>query len=225
MSKRSAPFEVNVSSKYGAPMGRPSDPLESFQGARVQLRAVTMVDGDYDAGGAYWGGGRGTPGVWCAWGKDANGESITAYVRAKTRKAAKVQFKGATFYKVIRRAKYAPDSFVDAYIECALWSSNDNSDDSGGEPLDKNYSEDDIAPESLKAMRADCDAFYKANSADLSRMANDTQAGHDFWLTRNGHGTGFWDRGLGELGERLTKASKTFRGVDLYVGDDGKIHV
>jgi hypothetical protein len=54
--KSSAPFEVNVSSKYGAPMGRPSDPLESFEGARVQLRAVTLVDGDYDTGGAYWAG-------------------------------------------------------------------------------------------------------------------------------------------------------------------------
>jgi hypothetical protein len=222
--KSSAPFEVNVSSKYGAPMGRPSDALESFKGARVQLRAVAMVDGDYDAGGAYWGGGRGTLGVWCAWGTDAEGEPIEAYVRAKTRKDAKAQFKGATFYKVIRRAKRAPDSFVAAYITCALWSSTDNSDDSGGEPLDKNYSEDDIAPETLKAMRADCDAFYVANSADLSRVADDSRAGHDFWLTRNGHGAGFWDRGLGALGDRLTKASKTFGGVDLYVGDDGKIY-
>lgn len=34
------------------------------------------------------------------------------------------------------------------------------------------------------------------------------RAGHDYWLTRHGHGTGYWDRGLGELGERLTDAAK-----------------
>lgn len=29
--------------------------------------------------------------------------------------------------------------------------------------------------------------------------------GHDFWLTRNGHGSGFWDRSeLGELGEQIS---------------------
>ena len=42
-------------------------------------------------------------------------------------------------------------------------------------------------------------------------------------LTRNGHGAGFWDRGLGALGERLTRAAKSHGSVDLYVNDDGKV--
>lgn len=219
---KSLPFEVKVNAKHGAPMGRDSDPIEAFQGARVQLRPVPMVDGDYDPGGAYWGGS--TPGVWCAWGKDAQGEPITAYVRAGSRLTAKAKFKGATFYKAIRRAKRAPEAFVDGYIACALWSTNDESDESGGNPIDDNYSEADIAPSAREALRADCDAFYAANAADISRVADDSQAGHDFWLTRNGHGAGFWDRGLGALGERLTKASKAFGEVNLYVGDDGLIY-
>lgn len=221
---KTLPFEVKVNAKHGAPMGRASDAIASFNGARVQLRKVPMVDGDYDPGGAYWGGSD-TSHVWCAWGKDAQGEPIEAYVRAGSRSTAKAQFKGATFYKAIRRAKRAPDSFVDAYIACALWSSTDESDESGGNPLDDNYSEEDIAPSAREAMRADCDAFYAANAADLSRIADDSQAGHDFWLTRNGHGAGFWDRGNGALGERLSKASKVFGEVNLYVGDDGKIYV
>ena len=49
-------------------------------------------------------------------------------------------------------------------------------------------------------------------------------AGHDFWLTRNGHGAGFWDRGLGEVGDRLSNACKAFGSYDLYIGDDGKIY-
>ena len=52
--------------------------------------------------------------------------------------------------------------------------------------------------------------------------------GHDFALTRNGHGCGFWDRdneGLPRvLGEALTKACGAFPPVDLYVGDDGKAY-
>lgn len=33
------------------------------------------------------------------------------------------------------------------------------------------------------------------------------QIGHDLYLTSNHHGAGFWDRGLGELGDRLTEAA------------------
>ena len=35
-------------------------------------------------------------------------------------------------------------------------------------------------------------------------------AGHDFALTRNGHGTGFWDRGMGEMGDMLTEECKPY---------------
>ena len=34
-------------------------------------------------------------------------------------------------------------------------------------------------------------------------------AGHDFFLTQAGHGAGFWDRGLGVLGDRLTDLEKS----------------
>lgn len=49
-------------------------------------------------------------------------------------------------------------------------------------------------------------------------------AGHDFWLNRCGHGAGFWDRGLGELGDRLSDAAKVYGNVDLYIGDDGLVY-
>jgi hypothetical protein len=48
--------------------------------------------------------------------------------------------------------------------------------------------------------------------------------GHDFWLTRNGHGAGFWDGELGDIGDRLTEASKAFGEVCLTVCDDGEIY-
>lgn len=121
------------------------------------------------------------------------------------------------------RNESMPEEFFEAFLVCGLWSSNDYADEAGGEPLDRNYDESDIAPDCLTKLRRDCESFWGSNSEAMSEL-DAAQCGHDFWLTRNGHGAGFWDRGLGELGERLSEACKAYRGVDLYVGDDGLIH-
>lgn len=113
------------------------------------------------------------------------------------------------------------DTILRHYIVCALWSSTDED----GEPLDGAYDASDIAPDTLATMKSDVEDFVSANQADLVESGqSEEQIGHDFWLTRNGHGAGFWDRGLGAVGDRLTKACKVYNGVDLYVGDDGKIY-
>jgi hypothetical protein len=119
-------------------------------------------------------------------------------------------------------------SFINSYITTLLWSSNDNSNESGGDPLDDNYDESDIAPEYMKEIKSDCEDFIKANYKFIEKDMS--QAGHDFWLTRNGHGAGFWD-GDWELeidgknsGKHLTEMSKPYGGEDPYVGDDGKIY-
>jgi hypothetical protein len=116
------------------------------------------------------------------------------------------------------------DNFTLGYLETALWSSNDESTPSGGEPLDRNYTVNDIALETVERAIADCKAFQEANAAYLENYKAST-AGHDFWLTRNGHGAGFWDGDYDKAdGDALTKASKAYGSVDLYVGDDGKVH-
>lgn len=77
--------------------------------------------------------------------------------------------------------------------------------------------------------------------------------GHNFWLNRNGHGSGFWDRysqttceeqaiavvsrdfskrdALNQtcscryhVCQRLSEACKPYGSVDLYIGDDGLIY-
>lgn len=127
------------------------------------------------------------------------------------------------------------DRMLTAYIECALWSTNDDSDEQGGEPLDANYGREDLAPETLEGMRADCLAFYAAHSEQIAQWDGngdaDEQAGHDLWLTRNGHGAGFWDRsdskgrgGWPNEGKDLTEAAQAMGEVWLYVGDDGQIY-
>lgn len=83
------------------------------------------------------------------------------------------------------------DAFTRSYIAAALWSSTDNADDRGDEPLDANYGPDDIAPDTLARMVEDCETFQRDNGGDIA--SDFERAGHDFWLTRNGHGAGFWD--------------------------------
>jgi hypothetical protein len=130
------------------------------------------------------------------------------------------------------RTQQQLDDFTLAYIEAALWSSNDDSTPQGGEPLDANYGIDDIDPDTLAEMIEDCRRFQEENAADLARYDHPqwTAAelgGHDYWLTRNGHGCGFWDRNdclPADAGERLTAASEKCGEYYLYVGDDGIVY-
>lgn len=122
------------------------------------------------------------------------------------------------------------EQFLSAYVACALWSSHDNATPQGGEPFDANYTPDDIAPEALATMRTDCERFLRENANHLTDdncYAGEPieRAGHDFWLTRNGHGAGFWDGDWREpAATALTDAAHAFGETDLYLGDDGKIY-
>lgn len=49
------------------------------------------------------------------------------------------------------------------------------------------------------------------------------QLGMDIWLTRNRHGAGFFDHNY-EHEKELTNAAQNLKEVDLYIGDDNKLH-
>jgi hypothetical protein len=119
-------------------------------------------------------------------------------------------------------------AFVKAYIEAALIASTD--DDC--EPLDASFGFTDLPAETIAALTKDCHIFAKDTSvAHWLAIAIDidgysvARAGHDFWLTRNGHGAGYWDRDLGDVGEKLTDCAHVYGERYLYVGDDGKVYV
>lgn len=137
------------------------------------------------------------------------------------------------------------DAFTRGYIEAALWSSTayGHPDEAAaareGRCFDRSfnalgYTWRDLAPATLARMIADCARFQTKHAEDLTayvkqRAVPSTEnpwayAGLDFWLTRNGHGAGFWDRELGPLGDRLTNAAHAYGEVDLYLGDDGVIY-
>lgn len=123
--------------------------------------------------------------------------------------------------------------FVNGYMTAALWSSSSTMPgDEDGQPVElEDFEWGDGEP--LKRAR-ECAAFFRAARPLLEQYAERREvpygesvwdyAGHDFWLTRCGHGVGFWDRGLGELGDQLTALCKGHGDVCLYLGDDEKVY-
>lgn len=119
------------------------------------------------------------------------------------------------------------DDFTRQYLATALWSSTDESTPEGGEPMDANYCIEDISAETVAWAQADCDRF-RAVAGELLDEHDDAEMGpHDFWLTRNGHGAGFWDGDWPANGDALTALvgwRTGFGEVSLYVGDDGELY-
>lgn len=121
---------------------------------------------------------------------------------------------------------------VRGYLEAALWASIDED----GEPLDDGRDLDDFAPSAIERAIADCADFLGACTPEdleayregfprrVGALDVDDFIGHDLWLTRNGHGAGFWDRGLGALGERLTAAAEAMGACYAFVNDDGQVY-
>ncbi len=128
------------------------------------------------------------------------------------------------YHNLSSRQEYL-DSMLLAYIQAALWSSNDDSDDNEGVPLDTTYTKEDLAPSAREMMSADCVYFLtKCRQAGVDVFVLDPkQVGHDFWLTRNHHGAGFWDCPTSvypkDVGQQLTDMAHSFREVSLVVGD------
>lgn len=125
------------------------------------------------------------------------------------------------------------DPFTQGYVE-ALFSD----DATQGAIMDEHgrvrHGFADLAPETLARIIVDCAAFQALPAmddqtgvfADEHNERDRADAGHDFWLTRNGHGVGFWDGDWPEpYASQLTDAAKAFGSADAYLGDDGKVYL
>lgn len=104
------------------------------------------------------------------------------------------------------------DAFTYGYVEAAFYLDFDSA------------TVEDLSAEALEEIRRDCAAFQERYGSLFA--GRERSAGIDFWLTRNGHGAGFWDGGWeDEQGEALTRACRTFHKRSLYYGDDGAIYI
>ena len=132
--------------------------------------------------------------------------------------------------------------FLQGYRDAMLWANTLEYGADGAEPdelgpaLDAVEYAEHIDAEAWAQAEADCRAFLESavewrilpvvdfdGSIAWPYQGLDTsgaeQAGHDFALTRNGHGAGFWDRGLGEVGDKLSKLAESYGECDWLLQD------
>lgn len=129
--------------------------------------------------------------------------------------------------------KQTIEDFVKSYLITALWASTNDNGENNPPPLDQNFDLEDIASITQLKAKNDCQDFLKV--AEMACPSSELleefytldydSIGHDFFLTRNHHGAGFWDGDYSqELGKYLTDVSHKFGEVNFYVGDDNKIY-
>ena len=116
-------------------------------------------------------------------------------------------------------------AFVEQFIETLLWSG-------GGEYDGKDASH--LSPEARQAIEVDCQDFLRRvedkfldcdwEMIPRARMGGEEweQLAHDYCLTRNGHGSGFWDGDWDATGiaKFLTQESRLSGEMHPYYGDN-----
>ena len=120
---------------------------------------------------------------------------------------------------------------TNAYLDAALFSTTYHGNDSTVDPNDTfkeiGYSTDAFSAKALKAARADIKRFLvaiqksKGGLSDLSSymvtVSNKPSSfGHDFWMSRDGSGSGFFIYHA----DVLQRLAENFGAVDLYANDD-----
>lgn len=122
-------------------------------------------------------------------------------------------------------------AFERGYVEAAFFT--EEGEDGIGEA-----NRDELTNEALQNIRRDCVRFQSKAKMFLALAYSigylEEQAGRDFWLTRNGHGTGFWARdlltkrtatdGSMRIGEYLTAHAKRAGSAELYMTAEGVFH-
>jgi hypothetical protein len=124
-----------------------------------------------------------------------------------------------------------------ATAETALWADASHEDDTEGtgayegeiDDLRRGYApdyEEALPAETLDALAEDVHNFLRTAWLYLATDGiSPEDAGHNFQLTRNGAGAGFWDRGYAH-GDQLTEIADTFGSFGLEVsGHEDDIRV
>jgi hypothetical protein len=118
---------------------------------------------------------------------------------------------------------FSPDELSgieDAYLEAAFWTEGDSLDGLGMKDLD-DHSHLSATKDIMHFLAENEDVVKEA-----LKHITPKQIGHDLWLTRNGHGTGYWDRReLKEAGvsDKLTEAAKNLKEKSL-ISSDGSVY-
>lgn len=116
-----------------------------------------------------------------------------------------------------RDANKLVTEMFNAYLHCAEWADK---------PEDEDWGEASFSTEVMDLAWFECCAFLRLAGPHIQDWTME-QIGHDFWLTRNHHGAGFWDRDIATKGvrDKLTAIAQMFGECSPYIGDDGNIWI
>ena len=111
---------------------------------------------------------------------------------------------------------------IDSYLECALWT---NEEELKEQDSDTDLNINNFEEDSLIKTYLDIKKFLKIVGFAIDDI-DESDIGHDLWLTRNGHGSGFWDRGYdNDISDILTNAAKSLGSAYLFLNEQGKINI
>ena len=211
----------DVSSKYGAPMGRRVSPVADD--IKATLLPVPLDSGGYDPGGAYWG----IPSnLWGAY--NADGDAIW-HGRHANREAALAALQSdlpglSVSDDVPEIDGDMLEAIRDGYLEAVLFGESDDDES----PLDQNYNTGDFGDKSSALALARVQEFIgKAAPADVKAYLLERGPdclGHDIYYSSAGHGVGFFCRDLGEAGDRLQDMGRAITWNHVWA-ESGKVHI
>jgi hypothetical protein len=100
-------------------------------------------------------------------------------------------------------AAVSVSEMIDGYLTCALWASVPLSEDESADAslFNLGYDRANCCADTRADARAACEGFVEAHGDALRAACEDhpqytpERAGHDLFLSRNGHGAGFFDHG------------------------------
>ena len=115
------------------------------------------------------------------------------------------------------------ENFTSAYIEALYFT------DTGD--VEQPDSDAELSNETRLDIEADCRSFWRRFGCYVTTEVcvasfddSVSQAGHDFHMTRNGHGVGFWeDEWPSAYRDMLTKGAMGYGSFDIGLDDDGQI--
>lgn len=113
------------------------------------------------------------------------------------------------------------DDFTRAYVKAMLWSTTNDKTDYH---FDRDFDASDFTFESMAAIIEECAWFQQEYAEHIGTRWKD--AGHDFWLTREGHGCGFCDGDWGDPAATVLNdaCKELFRENAQVWEENGELH-
>jgi len=113
-----------------------------------------------------------------------------------------------------------------AYLETALWTSEDD-----GDRLERNYSVSNFSADAVAKAERDCQEFATENEELYRRIGiSEDKAGQFFWLVRTGSGRSFTDDFKTgsvqmQIAKKLDTSARKYGEAHVHVSDEGELDI